>query len=219
MPAHHRPGTVHQQPAEIAVTGLGDRAQAFLAAARARLTRYQAEPSRQVTARTSKTMAGSPGGSRICGRTPAPRPAANASSQPPCLGNHRREPGKHRLRQIETDERRGHRTISGMKGTYPSYGTESAWMRGTVHRIKSASNSNRAEGCADRRLHGQRRFRNRFAPPKNQGRWRQCGKAVAFPQDAHRRFQGAFGQNSDGQSGGDCSLHSGNALAGISNAV
>src|SRR5690349_5437481 len=31
---------------------------------------------------------------------------------------------KHRFRQIETDERRGHRTISGMKGTYPSRGTD-----------------------------------------------------------------------------------------------
>ena len=30
---------------------------------------------------------------------------------------------KHRLRQIETDERRGHRTISVMKGAYPSDGT------------------------------------------------------------------------------------------------
>jgi hypothetical protein len=30
---------------------------------------------------------------------------------------------KHRRRQIETDERRQHRTISVMKGTYPSGGT------------------------------------------------------------------------------------------------
>src|SRR4051794_31484085 len=31
---------------------------------------------------------------------------------------------KHRLRQIETDECCGHRTISVMKGTYPSRGTD-----------------------------------------------------------------------------------------------
>jgi len=31
---------------------------------------------------------------------------------------------KHRLRQIETDERCRHRIISGMKGTYPSRGTD-----------------------------------------------------------------------------------------------
>jgi hypothetical protein len=31
---------------------------------------------------------------------------------------------KHRLRQIETDECRGHRIISVMKGTYPLRGTD-----------------------------------------------------------------------------------------------
>ena len=44
---------------------------------------------------------------------------------------------KHRLRQIETDERRGHRIISVMKEAYPSYGT-AVPETGDVHIITLA---------------------------------------------------------------------------------
>src|SRR3954454_1652816 len=44
---------------------------------------------------------------------------------------------KHRLRQIETDDRRRHRAISVMKGAYPSYGT-AVTETGDVHLITLA---------------------------------------------------------------------------------
>jgi len=46
------------------------------------------------------------------------------------------QPLKHRLRQIETDECCGHRTISVMKGAYPSYDTAVPEMK-DVHLIKT----------------------------------------------------------------------------------
>ena len=57
------------------------------------------------------------------------------------------QPLKHRLRQIETDECCGHRTISVMKGAYPSYDTAVPEMK-DVHLIKTTSNQEATENMS-----------------------------------------------------------------------